>query len=331
MVVRFASRRPLGLFAVCAFAGPFACQALAADPSNLPVANGADKGGGDAALTKHSWELPALTVSGQPPSATKDDELVGDYGQPRWSTTRRFTEVRTYVIPASQFDFEYWLFLQQPTNHELRQAEAAGAPRPKPQITQQYEVEMGLGHRLQLDIYQVTVKDGTNNGQHSSGLDSTGGLNATKFEIRYALADWGKIWGNPTLYSEWIEAVQGADSWENKLLLCDDITNTWSWATNLVFQELLGDTRDRSHEWNSAISYDAIDEKLDVGFETNFAYVNNLIDPASSQRQHHWELSAGPSIRWYPVTHAHVILAEFIGLNKDAPESKTVAIFGWEF
>jgi hypothetical protein len=331
MVVRFGSPRSLGLLASCAFAGPFACQALAADPTALPLGTGGDKGAQDASKPKHSWDLPALTIQGQPQSTTKDDDLVGDYGQPRWTTTRRFTEVRTYVLPAGQLDFEYWLFDTLPSDNELKQAEAAGAQRPKPSLLQQYEVEMGLGHRIQLDIYQVTQKDGTNNGQHSSGLDGTGGLNATKFEIRYALADWGKIWGNPTLYSEWIEAVEGADSWENKLLLCDDFNNKWSWATNFVFQELLGDTRDRSHEWNSAISYDAIDEKLEVGFETNFAYVNNLIDPASSHREHHWELSAGPSIRLYPVAHAHVILAEFVGLNKDAPESKTVAIFGWEF
>jgi hypothetical protein len=109
MVVRFGSRT-LGLLAACAVAGPFACQSLAADRSALPVANSPDKGTQDSSGTKHSWDLPALTIQGQSPSTTKDDDLVGDYGQPRWTTTRRFTEVRTYVLPAGQLDFEYWLF-----------------------------------------------------------------------------------------------------------------------------------------------------------------------------------------------------------------------------
>jgi hypothetical protein len=319
-------------FILTILAAATAGRAAAADPSALPIAPSGQDGGqtGNGGLP-HSWELPAITVTGQPASTTWDDDLVGSYGQPRWSTLRRFTEVRTYVIPKGQMDFEYWLFDTQPSDNQLTQAEAGGLQRPKPQIMQQYEVEMGLGYRLQLDIYEVTTKDGTNNGQHSSGADGTGGLSATKFEVRYALADWDKIWGNPTLYSEWIESVQGADSWENKLLLCGDIGNRWSWGSNLVFQELLGDTRDRSHEWNSAVSYDALDRCLEVGVETNFAYVNNLVDPASSSRVHHWELSAGPSIRWFPIPRAHIILAEFVGPDKDAPESRTVGIVGWEF
>ena len=33
----------------------------------------------------------------------------------------------------------------------------------------------------------------------------------------------------------------------------------------------------------------------------------------------------GPSMRWYPMPHAHVILAEFIGLNRDTLGARTVA------
>ena len=66
-----------------------------------------------------------------------------------------------------------------------------------------------IGHRVQLDLYQVYKKDGSN---------GTNTLDATKFELRYALADWGKIWGNPTLYGEWEQAADGPDAIEFKLM-----------------------------------------------------------------------------------------------------------------
>jgi hypothetical protein len=294
-----------------------------ADDTAIPI----PPGGGPQATpggtrTTHSWELPSLTVVGRRDSSLRDDDIVGDYGQPRWSAVRRFSEVRTYVIPDGQAEFEYWLLVTSPSRHEIDLAKENGDPRPKPEVKQQYELEMGLGHRLQLDLYQVFVKDGSN---------GTNALDANKFEIRYAFADWGKLWGNPTFYGEWEQAAQGADSAEFKLLLCDDINTRWAWATNLVDEQVLGNRRDRSLEWNSAIACNAIDQVLSVGIETNFAHVSALTDVAGTTREHHWELMAGPSIRLYPIPQFHVILSEFIGLNKDAPEAKSVLIVGWEF
>ncbi len=291
----------------------------AADNTASPTVTGPDKSSGSSSGT-HSWELPPLTVQGG--DRVRDDDLIGSYGQPRWSAARMFSEVRTYVIPEGQFEFEYWLFVSTPSKSELDAAKAAGDPKPKNEFKQQYEAEMGLGHRVQLDLYQVYVKDG-NNGDNA--------LDTNKFELRYAFADWDKIFGNPTLYAEWEQAAHGADTAEFKLLLCGDITKRWLWASNLVWEQQTGDFRERSQEWNSAVSFNAIDEKLYIGAETNFAYVSELNDPAGTTRDHHWELLAGPSIRFHPVPQAHVIISEFIGLNKDANRSRTVAIFGWEF
>jgi hypothetical protein len=300
-----------------------AVAAHAADDTTPPLPqhpDGETAGGSDKSL--HSWELPALTVQGHQPNGFRDDDRVGDYGQPRWSTVRRFAEVRTYVIPKGQAEFEYWLFISTPSKKDIDDAKSEGLPHPKAEVKQQYEFEMGLGYRLQLDLYQVYVKDGS---------DGNNNLDSTKFEMRYALADWGKIWGNPTLYGEWTQAASGPDSVEVKLLLCDDITSRWMWATNFVDEQKTGGLRDRSLEWNSAVAYDAIDGKLSLGAETNFANVSTLKVPGESARDHHWELLAGPSIRYYPIPQAHVILAEFIGLNNQANQSRTVLIGGWEF
>ena len=301
-----------------------ACAPLfAVDDTAVPTPphNGSQTAAGSE-RTLHSWELPAITVQGQPPTGFRDDDRVGTYGQPRWSTVRRFSEVRTYVIPEGQAEFEYWLFITDPSRREKKEASDAGQEKPKPSVKQMYEFEFGLGNRWQLDLYQVYVKDGSN---------GTNALDATKFELRYALADWDKLWGNPTIYAEWEQAAQGADSAEVKLLLCGDIAPRWAWATNFVWEQKTGDDRERSLEWNSAIAYDLKDQKLSVGVETNFAQVSALRDTSGTARDTHYELLVGPSIRFYPIPQAHIILSEFIGINSYAPERKTALIFGWEF
>jgi hypothetical protein len=296
----------------------------AADATNIPSTSGGSKGGASSNTTTHSWELPALTVQAGGENLREDD-IVGTYGQPRWSARRHFAEVRTYVIPEGQFEFEYWLFVASPSRKDKEDAQASGSPKPKNEVKQVYEAELGLGHRLQLDLYQVYVKD---------GADGNNALDATKFELRYALADWGKLWGNPTAYAEWEQAASGNDAVEFKVLLCDELNERWRWATNFVWEEKTGGTRERGLEWNSAISYTVLDEKLSIGLETNFADISELRGEGGEDREHrehHKEFAAGPSLRFYPIPHAHVIIAEFVGLNQYAHQSKTVAIIGWEF
>ncbi|MEI7954746.1 MAG: hypothetical protein WCJ66_06215 [Verrucomicrobiota bacterium] len=308
-----------------AVAGLLACvfQPANADDNAIPVPRFGDSSVPQSPSTRtHSWELPPLTVVGQRESSTADDDLVGNYAQPRWTTVRRFSEVRTYVIPQGQVEFEYWFFDTLPSSNQLDTAKSLGQSRPQPEIKQQYEIEMGLGHRLQLDLYLVYLKDGTS---------GTNQLDSTKFELRYALADWGKLWGNPTLYGEWTQAARGADSVEAKLLLCDDINQRWAWASNLVAEQKTGDARDLGLEWNSALACSAVDRVLSVGVETNIANISSRTDPSTSHRDNHWEISAGPSIRYNPIPQAHAILSEFIGLNRDTPQAKTALVIGWEF
>ena len=44
-------------------------------------------------------------------------------------------------------------------------------------------------------------------------------LDESKVELRWAFADWGKIWGNPTIYLEWKGEDAAPDHVEGKLLL----------------------------------------------------------------------------------------------------------------
>src|SRR5262245_26283493 len=123
----------------------------------------------------HSWELPPTVVREQRWSELREEDLVGEYGQPRWTTHRRFPTTRIYVAPPGQIEFEYW----------FRQT----IPREGPTKTENmYEWEIGLGGRFQLDLYLVGTQEGN---------DGSMAFDKQKTELRYALADWGKIWGNP--------------------------------------------------------------------------------------------------------------------------------------
>ncbi|MFM9028577.1 MAG: hypothetical protein ACKOQ6_11365, partial [Bacteroidota bacterium] len=113
-------------------------------------------------------------------------ERVGDYNQPVWSTFRKFPTTRIYVqVPTGAAMYEKWMEIRdyrgdKPTEIRMRD-----------------EFALGLGKRLELDLYLHTV-------HVSNGAASTFQWRAFSWELRYALADWGKIFGNPTLYFEYI-------------------------------------------------------------------------------------------------------------------------------
>lgn len=134
-----------------------------------------------------SWKVTGdpVTVVGKAP--LREEDLIGPYRQPRWTARRRFGETRVYVIPEGDVQFEYWLVPKLKRDGE------------ETEIEQQLEIEIGLPRRFQLDLYAVT---------HKEGNTGTLALDETKLEVRWALADWGKLWGNPAVYLEW-KALSG--------------------------------------------------------------------------------------------------------------------------
>lgn len=257
----------------------------------------------------HSWEMPALTVQGRAASQLREEDRIGSYGQPRWTARRRWTEVRSYVIPEGQFEFEYWLIVKEPKH--------SSATRPVV-VQQVYEAEIGLPYRFQLDLYQVYEKAG------SAGPNE---LAETKFELRYALADWGKIWANPTLYGEWVSANNDYDSAEFKLLLCDEISPRWHWAANFVWEQKLGGDRAIAREFKPAVSYSVLDEKLSIGAEAKFAWEDDATNRGHYQR----EILVGPGIQVRLLPQMHVDISYLLGVTEDSLASKTALIAGWEF
>lgn len=259
---------------------------------------------GQATGRLHTWEMAPITVEGKAPLFEED--LIGDYGQPRWTAHRRFGETRVYVMPKGMAEFEYWL---RPTMQKN------GEPT---KWRSMYEMGFGLPGRLQLDLYAVANKE---------GKDGDFQVDSQKVEVRWALADWGKIWGNPTLYWEWTQS-SGSDSGEVKLLLGGHITSGWHWGSNLVWEQEISGSKERSLEWTTGWSYSARDAKVGVGLESQLAFVTALEHGVRGGASK--ELLIGPSLQFRLVPQMHLDIAPLFGVSKDAPRSKFFVVFGWE-
>lgn len=179
-----------------------------------------------------------------------------------------------------------------------------------------------MPHRFQLDLYQVWEKESTKAANNTLAENSA--------EIRYALADWGVIRTNPTLYDEYKLVNGEADVAEFKLLLADEIASGWHWAANFVYEFELGGEQAISREVIGGLSYTVVDEVFSVGAEAKFTWEDVASDRGAYERDQY----IGPSCQYRPIPQAHIDVA---WLYNTAPESvsdnesKTTFIFGWEF
>ncbi|HUR26871.1 MAG TPA: hypothetical protein VM509_01685 [Planctomycetota bacterium] len=257
-----------------------------------------------------SWELPATVVEAQRLSPLREEDRVGSYGQPRWTAARRFPTTRIYVVPEGEVEFEYWTRVK--------------TPRKGPSTVQtMYEAEFGLPNRFQLDLYWVDEK---------TGSQGTLDVVEQKTEVRYAFADWGEIWGNPTIYEEYVSVSNGSDVVESKLLLGDELAPSWHWGTNLVWERQLTDELANVFELTGGVSKTLQDEKLSIGFEAKLEYENTHADRDDYAKS----LEIGPSLQWRPVPAMHIDIAPLLGINFDAwdldsRESDIYFVLGWEF
>jgi hypothetical protein len=250
-------------------------------------------------------EMPAIEVVGRRPSELREEDLVGPYGQPRWTAHRRFPTTRIYVIPPWQVDVEYWLRTKVPrdgsTEFEHRQ-----------------EVEIGLPYRFQFDFYLIET--------HEDGSDTT--FIDQSFELRYAFADWDKIPFNPTAYFEYIHRTQDRpEKIEVKLLFGDELATRWHWGMNFIWEQDLGGARETVVEWTPAISYTIIDEVLSVGAEGKF----EVAAEKPNRNKYVENLRLGPSIQWRPFKQLHIDIAPLFGLNEDSRKADIFFVAGWEF
>jgi len=311
---------------LCAALLPLAARA--ADPVPQPAESAKERHDEAKALPSdapraadehaRSWEAAPVLETQVHGRELKEEERIGDYAQPRWTARRRFPTTRVYVVPGGAAQFEYWLETKTPFDNP-------GDTR----FRSLYEMEFGLGHRLQLDLYLETLQQGPEQWH----------VSAEKAELRYAFADWGVLPGNPTLYLEWTRQSEGPHKGEVKLLLGDEIAPRWHWGANLVFERELGGAS-QGHEYalTGAVSYTVLDQKFSIGAEAQV----ELVDVRGHRFDFNgYEFLVGPSLQWRPLRQAHVDLVALFGVETERQDAEspfgTEALFeptlviGWEF
>ncbi|MBI1923570.1 hypothetical protein HYR99_04900 [Candidatus Poribacteria bacterium] len=253
-----------------------------------------------------SWELPPVEVIGQRPSQLHEEERVGTYAQPRWTAHRRFPSTRIYVRPEGEFEFEYWLIPKRSRDDG------------EWTIQTQYEWEMGLPYRFQLDLYLVTEK-----AERYEGKDGPLGVVEQKVELRWAFANWGKIPANPTLYLEWATANNDPDVIEAKLLLGGGLVSRVHGGLNLVMEKPIGED-ERVLEVTGGLSYTILDERLSAGAEGKLEFETKADETEVG-------LLIGPSLQYRPLPQMSIDVAPLFGITDASPTMRAWVVTGWEF
>lgn len=275
---------------------------IAAPAADAPAAP--QEGKGDTQWPARTWEMPALSIKGQPVSELREEDRIGSYGQPRWTSHRRFAASRVYVRPEGEIDMEFWGIAKIPKHGPTK-------------YFTQTEVEIGLPHRFQLDVYGITRHE---EGSHETHEDLA-------LEVRYALADWGEIWGNPALYLEYKFQDSASDVVESKLLLGDEFCPRWHWATNFIWEQETTEARESVLEMTNGISYTLLDEKLSIGAEAK----SEIANEAGGRSQWEENVRVGPSFQYRPVPRMHIDFAPLFGVTESSRRCDVFLIFGWEF
>lgn len=233
-------------------------------------------------------------------------ELVGEYDQPAWTLTRKFPSTRVYVMtPPDTVTYEKWF--------DVRDRENGPA-----QIRMRDELAFGLGNRWELDLYAHTVYDGPYGDQRFA-------WRGFSWEVRYALADWGKIPGNPTLYFEH-KLINGRQGIEPKLLLGDRFGDSnYIWGLNLIYEaNLAGDKEEQEREYAAAASVaKVINNDFTLGLTTMYRY--NDYEGGSE------ELYFGPNLQYRFSGNAHVSLEYMPRISGEGYDSRSFVIFAWRF
>jgi hypothetical protein len=244
------------------------------------------------------------------PGWLKEEAFIGEMKRPEWTSKRRFGFSRVYIQQdPGQVSVEQWW--------RVRSYRDQGK---KPQQKFIEEIEIGLPWRMQLDIYA--------DWGHEDGRTLKQDL---AVELRWALADWGVIPLNPTLYAEYkaTDGTYGSDVYELKLLLGDDFTPRLHWALNFAYERAISRARANEFAISQGISYTIIDQVLSAGLEMQYKYENEQggRHNASGDRK----FGIGPSFQIRPTPNSWINLVCMAGCSAPSPALEGFVIFGYNF
>jgi hypothetical protein len=178
-------------------------------------------------------------------------------------------------------------------------------------------VEIGLPYRFQLDLYENFER--TKQGKYR--------YQGSQVELRWALAEWGKIPLNPTLYGEWKFLDEAADVYEMKLLFGEALAPRWHWGLNLSYEQEVGGARETELAVSQALGFSFIDRVLQAGVEVLFETTSE----DGSRSDPEYVVLIGPSISWRPVPRVHVDVAPLFGVTGDSNLIESFVVLGLDF
>jgi hypothetical protein len=241
-------------------------------------------------------------------SPLAEERRVGSNEQPEWTMQRRFATVRSYVLAPGQIEVEQWMKMHAPRGEG-------------PDHFWQSEIEFGFEGGWQLDLYENYGNDAGGSTKHIG----------SQVEGRYALAKWGEIPMNPTLYAEYVQNHRAPDKLEFKVLLADETcVPGLHWSTNVFYEQETGGLRGTEIGASGGISYSVLDSKLSVGAECKY----ERFTEAGIRNNASNELLLGPSFQWRPTENTHVDLVPLCGLStgdRKDPRFEVYLVLGWNF
>ena len=248
--------------------------------------------------------IKGVTISGH---QYEEEKLTGVYGQPEWTTQRRFSTTRIYLqkTPGS-WGVEQWVKAQWNKGEN-------------PNFLFQEEFEIGLPGRVQLDLYENIYR-------HPNGLTQHRNF---AVEIRWALAKWGRIPLNPTLYAEYKFGPKNEpqDFYEFKLLLGDKIGKGWHYGLNLFYEAMIGGAKEIEMGFSQGMSYSLLDRNLGLGVELKIETATEEGDRSRPPV----EADLGPSIQWRVGNGFHLDFVPLFGLNDNSPQLEAWLVIGLDF
>ena len=247
------------------------------------------------------------TVNAIDNSILNESMPVGETQRPEWTGSRRFPGTRVYIQKEPwEVGIESWWRIKHHRDGSISNRLLE-------------EVEIGLPHRIQLDLYNDIEGDGKGRFHYQS----------FNIEARWAFADWGKIWGNPTLYAEYKIADKhwGPDVYEFKMLFGDQFAERFHWGVNFVWEAETGGEREQEFQVTGGLSYSLIEGKLGVGVE--FLYDHDTVKGARGEPAHQFNI--GPSIQWRVTENLHIDASCMFGTNEASDRQIGFLVVGYDF
>jgi hypothetical protein len=258
-----------------------------------------------AAVAAQPVRMPEVTTEASY-SGLAEERPVGPTGRPEWTSARRFTTTRVYIQKNPwEVGVEQWWRIRDKRDDTIENLFIE-------------EIEVGLPFRMQLDLYENWTVDDERKARHDNFA----------VELRWALADWGVIPMNPTLYAEYKWVDKGSDVVEFKLLLGDQILPRLHYGINFVYEKEFSNA-DRVAEFQIAggLSYTVLDEKIGLGVEAKYVQESTHFYRSEPEQK----FLVGPSVQFRLTPRLHLDLVCLFGTNRDAQRHEGWMVLGYDF